>query len=201
MKKYICIAIFIISLNITAQDFPDSFKWKRSEVTLSYMPAVPLGSTSDFISRVSPVGVDFDVTKYIADDLSAGFTAGWTAFAQKVSGEVLEYNRLTLSGTQFRYINTIPLFVHLKKYFLEDELRPYVGFGFGTSWNEKATDIGSLQFTDRKWLFGISPEIGINYAYSRTSSVLLKVKYHYSFKAQDFQSISYLSFGVGLSLN
>ncbi len=201
MKKLIIIGLLCIAMHTMAQDLPDSFSWNRSEVTLSYMPAVPLGTTGDFIQRISPRGIDFEVTKFLSDDLSAGFIIGWTTFAEKISGETLEYNRLTVSGTQFRYFNTIPMMANFRKYFMEDEMRPYIGFGLGTSWSEKATDIGLIQLTDRKWLFAISPEIGINYTYSRGSSVLLKLKYHYAFKAQDFDPVSYLSFGLGFSIN
>jgi outer membrane protein len=201
MRKYIAIAILIISVQAHGQDLPSTFSYNRTEVTLAYMPAVPLGKTGDFIQRVSPRGVDFEVTKYINEGLSAGFILGWTTFAEKVTGETLDYNQLTISGTQFRYLNTMPILLNVRKYFMEDEMKPYVGLGLGTTWNEWATDIGIIQLTDRKWLFALSPEIGINYSYGRGSSVLLKVKYHYSFKAQEFDPVSYLSFGLGFSIN
>ena len=71
------------------------------------------------------------ITRFIGDDMSVGLNVGWVVFREKVSGELLESGDLTVSGVQFRYQNVVPLTLNFKKYFIKDDISPYLGIGTG----------------------------------------------------------------------
>ncbi|MDB4582693.1 hypothetical protein N9164_06045 [Draconibacterium sp.] len=197
MNKYFLIIVLALATYVAkGQD--------QTLILVNYSPAISLGETADFTNNFSPRGVDFEVNRFIKEDLSVGFVIGWNVFREKISGETFEYNDLTITGTQFRYTNVTPLNVNVKKYFsiAEDSgISPYAGFGLGTNYAKQTNEIGVFSLTQDKWQFNMAPEIGMLYDISRNNVLSLKVKYIYSPKAGDFPSTSYLSFGIGIGLN
>lgn len=194
MNKYIIILILgLASLIGKAQD--------ETLIIVNYLPSLSLGETADFTNNFSPRGVDFEVNKFIAEDISVGFVVSWSIFREKIVGESLEYNDMLVTGTQFRYTNTVPLNLNVKKYFTGNDMTPYVGVGLGTSYAKQKNEVGVFVLSQDKWLFNVAPEVGMLYELSRSNVLSLKVKYNYSPKAGDFPSVSYLSFGVGMGIN
>lgn len=194
MKKYIIIALLaLVTYGVNAQD--------GIKVFVNYLPSIPLGKTADFTDNISPRGVDFEVQKFLKEDLSVGFVVGWNMFRQKISDLTFEYEDLTVTGTQFRYTNIVPMNVNLKKYFIsEGHTMPYIGFGLGTSYNDMRTEAGVFVDGEDKWLFNIAPEVGMLYDLNYKSYLSVKVKYNYSLEAGDFPSTSFLSLGIGMGL-
>ncbi|WP_346859164.1 hypothetical protein [uncultured Draconibacterium sp.] len=194
MKKYIIIALLTVS----------AFALKAQEGTMffvDYNVAMPLGGTADFTNNISPRGVDFETQTFITEDLTVGLGIGWNLFRQKISDETFYYEDLTITGTQFRYTNIVPITVNVKKFFMNNgDYLPFVGVGLGTSYNEMRNEIGVFQLTDDKWLFSVAPEIGMLYDMNYKSFLSLKLKYNYSPKSGNFASMSYLSLGVGIGL-
>jgi len=193
MNKYIAILILsLASLMVKAQD--------ETLIIVNYLPAISLGETADFANDFSPRGVDFEVNKFIAADMSVGFVVSWNIFREKIVGESFEYDDMLVTGTQFRYVNTVPLNVNFKKYYLGSESTPYIGVGLGTSYAKQRNDIGVFTLSEEKWLFNVAPEIGLLYDISPNKILSLKMKYNYSPKAGDFPSVSYISFGIGVGI-
>lgn len=193
MNKYIVIILLSFA----------SFMGKAQDETLilvNYLPALSLGETADFTNNFSPRGVDFEVNKFIAEDMSVGFVVSWNAFREKIVGESLEYNNLLITGTQFRYTNVVPLNLNFKKYFGASDINPYAGVGLGTSYAKQKNEIGVFALSDDKWLFNVAPEVGVLYEMNRSTVLSFKLKYNYSPKAGDFPSQSYLSFGLGIGM-
>ncbi len=194
MKKYIIILLLgLVTTLVNAQE--------GSTIFVNYLPAIPLGGTADFSDNISPRGVDFEVQKFLKEDLSVGFVIGWNMFRQKITGETFEHKDLTITGTQFRYTNIVPLNLNVKKYFTnQGNTMPYVGVGLGTSYNEKQNEVGVFVLSDDQWMFNVAPEVGMLYDLNYKTVLSVKVKYNYSPKAGDFDSMSYLSLGVGIGL-
>lgn len=194
MKKYIIISILIIvTIGVKAQE--------GTSIFASYLPSIPLGKTADFSNNISPRGVDFEVQRFINEELSVGFNIGWNLFREKIPEETFYYDDLTITGVQFRYSNIVPLTLVVKKYFTgEGDYLPYLGFGLGTSYNEKRNDIGVFSLTDDKWLFNIAPEIGMLYDMNYKSWISVKLKYNYGVKSGEFPAQSFISLGVGIGL-
>ena len=125
MNKYIAIAVLsLASLLAKAQG--------ETVIIVNYLPAISLGETADFTNNFSTRGVDFEVNDCVSEDLSVGFVSSWNFFRVKVVGETFDYNEWLVSGTQFRYTNTVPLNVNVKKYFGSNDAVPYLGVGVGT---------------------------------------------------------------------
>jgi hypothetical protein len=126
MKRYaLIIAICLGSLMVKGQG--------ETEVVLNYMPALSLGQTADFTRNFSPRGIELEMHRFLADELSVGIAVGWNVFREKVEGESFKYNDALVTGTQFRYTNIVPLNVNARKYFGQYDLAPFVGIGLGTS--------------------------------------------------------------------
>ena len=196
MKKYFVILVLALAtLGARGQG--------ETVIIVNYLPALSLGETADFTDNFSPRGVDFEVNKFLKEDLSVGFVIGWNIFREKISGETFDYRELTITGTQFRYTNVTPLNVNVKKYFSvgeESDIRPYAGVGLGTNYAKRTNEIGVFVLSEDKWQFNVAPEIGLHYDMNRNNILSLKVKYNYSPKAGDFPATSYLSFGIGIGL-
>lgn len=194
MNKYIAILLLsLASFMVKGQD--------ETVIIVNYLPAISLGETAEFTKDFSPRGIDFEVNRFIAEDMSVGFVVSWNVFRDKIVGESVEYKELLVTGTQFRYSNLVPLNINFKKYFEVSDISPYIGVGVGTSYAKQQNEIGVFSLTDDKWLFNVAPEIGMLYELSRMNVLSLKVKYNYSPKAGDFPSQSYISFGVGIGIN
>lgn len=194
MKKYIIIVLLALVSNVVnAQE--------GSSIFVNYLVGMPLGETADYTDNISPRGIDFEVQKFLTEDLSVGFNIAWSMFREKVPESTFNHQDLTITGTQFRYTNIVPLTVNVKKYFMNTgSYFPYLGFGLGTSYNEKRTEVGIFEEQNDKWLFNMAPEVGMLYDMNYKSYLTIKVKYNYSPKAGDFSSMSYLSLGVGIGL-
>ncbi|WP_319500395.1 hypothetical protein [uncultured Draconibacterium sp.] len=194
MKKYIIISLLVIAtIAVKAQEGTSTF--------VSYLPSIPLGKTADFSNNISPRGIDFEVQRFLNEELSVGFNIGWNLFREKIPEETFYYQELTITAVQFRYTNIVPLQVNVKKYFMgEGDYIPYFGFGLGTSYNETRNDVGVFSLNEDKWLFNIAPEIGMLYDMNYKAWLSVKLKYNYGFKSGDFPAQSYLSLGVGIGL-
>lgn len=192
-KYFLIVALALATLVAKGQE--------KTIIIVNYLPSLSLGETADFTNGLSPRGMDFEANKFLMEDLSVGFVVSWNIFREKVSGETFEYEELTITGTQFRYTNTTPINVNVKKYFAMEEASPYVGFGIGTMYAKQTSEVGVFSLDQDKWLFNVAPEIGLLYDISRNNVVSFKLKYNYSPKAGDFPSMSYLSFGIGIGLN
>ena len=194
MKKYIIISfILLATITLKAQE--------GTSIFINYLPSMPMGGTADFSNNISPRGVDFEVERFLNEELSVGFNIAWNLFREKIPEETFFHNDLTITAVQFRYTNIVPLQVNVKKYFSgEGDYIPYAGFGLGTSYNESRNDVGVFTLTEDKWLFNIAPEIGMLYDMNYKAWLSVKLKYNYGFKSGEFPSQSFLSLGLGIGL-
>lgn len=193
MKKQLLI-IAILCLLLSTSKGQSNY-----ETIISWLPAVSLGETAGFTNGFSPRGMDIESSKYINKDLTIGFALGWNVFREKAGDDLLNYDGFVISGTQFRYFNTVPINLKMKKYFGFNKINTFLGLGVGTSYSKARTDIGLFQITEDKWQFNISPEIGSVINVSDSFFFALKVKYNYSPRAGDFDPVSYLGIGFGVA--
>ncbi len=73
-----------------------------------YSPVVGVGDTKDFAGGFSWRGVSLDVTKALTDDFTLGGSIAWHVLSEKTSGTG-EFDAGAISGTAFRYVNSMPL--------------------------------------------------------------------------------------------
>lgn len=193
MKKYVILIILsFVAIIVAAQ--------VETVVKINYMPAIPLSETADFTNNLSARGGDLEVNRFLSEDLSVGLSAGWNVFREKVMGESFESGEFLVTGTQFRYTNIVPLNVNVKKYFVSPDLSPFLGIGLGTSYAKQTNNAGIFSFVDDRWQFNLSPEAGIQTLASPGLLLSLKIKYSYSFEANNFPAMSYLGLGIGIGI-
>jgi opacity protein-like surface antigen len=193
MKKYIYILGFIL---ISASSFGQGM------FAVTYDIGLPVGNTSDFVSKASFRGFGIEARGFIYDNLSYGGSFNWAVFYEEFPAQEwnIDGDTRTAYGRQFRYINTFPVMATIHSYFGEwDETRIYAGAGIGPQKIDQRTEVGLYSLDSNKWRFGLAPEVGILIPVNFNTSINLAVKYQHAFKAGDAESVSYLNFKIGFA--
>lgn len=166
--------------------------------SMNYTMSLGTGDQGDYISAASFRGFTFEGRGFISDQFSMGGLFTWSTFYEKLGGATVTEETLTLTGTQYRYINAFPMLVTAHYYTSDDpySTRAYLGGGIGAYKINKRTNIGVYSFEDRYWHFGISPEVGVLIPINMDSKFNISLKYHYVFKAKN--TIDYSWFGLNL---
>lgn len=175
-------------------------------LSLNYNPAIPLGTTADFVDETSWRGFDLKYAYFISDQLALGFRTGWNIFRQASDGIVSETiinpdneSIVTISGSQFRYINSFPILATADYHFgLEGSVRPYIGLGIGGFAIRQRLEMGLYLVEDNSFRFGLSPNAGLIIPMGGMTSVHLASQYNYVFSNSDLDELPYLSFSIGL---
>ncbi len=193
MKKIIFIlAFFVTGFSALAQD---------TFTSLHYDISVPLSNTQDYIGRGSWRGVGFDYSKKVSGNLAVGFSLGWHVFYERKDFDTYTEGNVSLSGIQFRYINSFPIHGNVT-YFLgveESDLQPYVGLGIGTTSFNMRTEMGLFQSETNSWNFSMQPQAGFLYRVNYNVAVLAGAKYYTIFKNSKIDAQGYLTFNVGVA--
>lgn len=170
-----------------------------------YNMSFSLSDQKDYISDPSFRGWSMDGSGFVTDNIAIGGLFSWEVFhgierdlppqevnpTSNISGSV--------SGVQYRYLNSIPLMVTAKYVMPEGTVRPYFGIGIGTNYVEQRTDIGLVSVLTETWRFGLQPEVGafIPVGYGG-GGFTLSAKYRYATtNGDDTFALNYFAFGVG----
>jgi hypothetical protein len=152
--KLLSTFILIVLLSFTA--FSQEYM-----TALTYNISAPAGETSQFIEAPSYLGLSFDARKFVTSFISVGFYTGWQVFYEQIS-EPLPIDQGTISGNQYRYLNSFPIMLNTHLYIGPDEcFRPYVGINAGAYFTWKRLNIGVLLTEEKKWVLGFAPEAGM----------------------------------------
>lgn len=201
MKQSLALVILSLFLICSFQS-----AYGQTKKIISYNLSLPLGNTSNFINRFSFRGGSFEVRQMLGDDYSVGILGGWHVLNKATYATYTE-NTFSISGKQFRTINSVPILLTAHRYFRkkgevdEEIIRPYAGAGIGMQYVNKNMDLGNYTLSDKNWHFGVAPELGIIFPVSISYnhlSIVVSSRLHYAFKAADSPSFSYLNFNVGL---
>ena len=193
MKKYILSLAFLSLASIPS--------FAQGIFSISYDIGLPIGGTSDYISKTSLRGFGVEGRWFATDNLSYGGSFSWAVFYEEFDAQEWEVDDTrTVYGRQFRYINSYPLMATLHYYFGEwDATRMYAGAGIGAQKIDERTEFGIYTINKNKWRFGFAPEVGVLIPVNYSSSINLSAKYQYAVKAGDHDPVSYLSFKIGLA--
>lgn len=201
MKKLLIITICLFGLGTFAN---------AQMLNLNYQISLPLGEVKDFTNKASFRGFDLEYHQFLGDRFSVGGAIGWNVFYNDLSNASGDFkfsgndNVYTITGNQYRYINTVPMLAIGRYYFADDNavVRPYVGLGLGTSWTEKRLEVGQFSSTVSRWQFAMSPEVGMYVPVSDQFAFNFGAKYNYATKASHGRvpEIQSISFNIGLIL-
>ncbi|MCB0495805.1 MAG: outer membrane beta-barrel protein [Cyclobacteriaceae bacterium] len=201
MKRITLLAILLSGFAVVSNA-------QTSYWTISWPVSVGMGATNDYISATSFRGIGISGRSFLTDNLSIGGEGSWEVFNEikrDLPPRSLDLGNgvySNISGTEYRYLNTLPLFVNAHYYLGSNgSIRPFAGLGIGTVYVDQRTDIGLLSFQNNNWRFGLQPEIGVFIPFGLSpSGVNLSARYRYGTKASDADAISMFSFTIGLGI-
>ena len=158
MKKiYILLLAFCLGNNIHAQS--------RFNFAIAYPVSFPTGDLNDYIGEVSFRGILMEFNHLQTPNINVGLETGWLIFYEKVGNKVYTDKTASISGTTFRYTNTVPILLGAKysKTLSNPNLKPYIGVGLGTLYIDRYTRFGLYRIVNDTWQFCIRPELGLQY--------------------------------------
>ena len=189
--KLLCIAFFCaLGYGALAQSYASA------QYTINF----PMGNTKDFISKPSFRGVTFDYRYEVTPRVLVGLSAGWYTFYNDagLDSYTSTDESVTATGKQFRYMNSVPLFVVADYYFSEEDLKPFIGVGLGTTYNRLDLEMGMYTLRVDPWQFSLAPEAGLAYKIADGTAALVSVRYNVSFATGDLDSQSFLGLNLGI---
>ena len=191
--KLILTTIAIVVLSLTT--------YSQALYSLTYTMSFGSGDLHKYINNTSFRGFTFDGQGFVSDQVSVGGLFNWTTFYEELAGESFTVGTATVTGKQYRYINTFPMLLTGHYYFHTDEYEPrfYVGAGAGAYKIIQRTDAGIWSFEDNYWHFGLSPEVGLLYPVGMDSYFNFNFRYHYAFKTSNTIDYSWFGLSVGFA--
>lgn len=170
--------------------------------SLQYSMGFGTGDLGSYIGKPSFRGVTLDYRKLVQPNVGVGFELGWNVFYQGQSGETYTQGKVTYSGNQYRYNNQFPILFATDYYLSPDEpVSPFVGFGIGTMYSMRNTDMGLYTLKEDAWNFTLRPEVGVLIEASPEVSLMITGKYYHGFKAGDLPTQSYFALNIGFVLS
>lgn len=196
--------ILVFSGEAKAQDW-----WWGITYQMSASSSLPTNSDSDvnFIEDYSFRGFGIDA-RYVASrdaKYSIGFNVGWNVLNEKndfgSERNTISLGNADVTGTQLRYLNTVPLMANASYYFgSRGGIRPYVGLNAGTYYIERRVDIGVVGIVEDNWHFGWAPEVGLVVPLGRPEVALLTtIRYNWAFSAGGTGDQKYWGFNIGIA--
>jgi outer membrane protein len=136
----------------------------------------------------------------IKNNLLAGVDVGWNVFYERKEYDTYTVGTESLSGVQFRYQNSVPIFASFD-YMISSEnaLKPYVGLGIGTLYSDRSIDMNLYRLQEKTWQFALKGELGLLYEVSYNASVKFAAKYYHAFKTNTLDSQGYISLSLGMA--
>ena len=171
-------------------------KWYTS---VQYSVGIPTGSTAGFIDRISWRGGGAEAGLFLSERFSLGLAVNWNGYYKSAGSATLDINQsTTVSGREFRYINSFPVVAKLHYYLGDtDGFNPYLGLGGGALYVRQESQVGGLVLENKGWQPGIFPEAGVRLALPRIS-LALGVRYNHGLATGKLGQQSYLNAHIGL---
>lgn len=135
-------------------------------VLLTYDVSFPVGDTGDFIDAVGWRGFGLEGRSFITDQINGGFVLGWHNLYQKSEDKTAQIDNVTISGTQARFIDFVPILAGVNYHFFDRSyrIRPYVGVKGGLYWIKQRVEVGFIDvIVNRNWHVGLAPEAGFTF--------------------------------------
>lgn len=195
---YSSILVLIITASVSAQSLG----------SLTYNVSFPTSKLQDFVNDVSWRGFGLEGRWFSNKNISVGLSFAWTVFDQRTTELIQVVNEGvsgTVSGTQVRVVNSLPILATAHYYVgkRRDQFRFYFGTGAGMYYIKQRLEIGLVAFESDNWHFGLAPEAGVLISLNRDFTMIFNAKYNYAFSAGeplgggDDNSYAYWGINVG----
>lgn len=174
---------------------------QTSLYSMDYTMSFGVGETAEYIGSPSFRGFTFEGRGFVTDELSLGGLFTWSTFYEKLGGATFTQDQTTLTGTQYRYLNAYPILFQAHYYLGTDPYEPrmYMGGGLGAYKMVQRTNVGVWSIENNYWHFGISPEVGVLFPVSMTTSLNVSFRYHYVVKTKNSPDYSWFGLSLGIA--
>ncbi len=196
MKK-----IIIMALILATAAFVAPFASAQSFTSMQYTMGIPTGGLKNHVDKISWRGFTFEYQREVAPSVSVGVNFAWNTFYERKDYASYTRNNATLSGVQYRYDNLFPMLVNAHYTIGTGNVVPYVGFGIGTMYDLRNTDMGIWSLEEDNWHLLMSPEAGFMFDVSPGTSLKLNAKYDYAFKIKKADAFGNLNISFGFVFN
>lgn len=162
MKKL----LFILAISLCcagaarAQYYGNSI---RQIYTLNYQTNIPVGSSRDFVSKMSWEGINVNWAYFVTDNIAVGLDLSYNNFHEKVGQKIYRPNANTaINAAQYRYTQVFPIKAQAKYFFNpQGNVMFYSGLGIGALSAGQHIVIQDIDVWDNNWGFLLSPEVGV----------------------------------------
>lgn len=191
MKKVLYIIIFTAIASVAMA--------QNSYISWQYSLGFTSGDMKDYVKPVSWRGFNFDYRKFVRSNVGVGFEFGWNVFYEEKAYDTYTTGKWDYSGKQYRYSNNVPILVSATYYLKPEEKISYFGgFGIGTMYSQRNTEMGQYSFQLDAWHFALKPELGIIFNSQDGVGVSLSTKYYYGVKTGDLPAEGFFTLNIGL---
>lgn len=210
MKKIILIlAIGFSCVSIgKAQSYGNNM---RQVYSLNYQMSVPLGSSTDFVSKASFEGINVNWAYFLNQNLAVGVDLTYNNYHQKIGQQIYRPNDFTaVNAAQYRYTQVFPLKAQVKYFFAPNRfIKPYAALGIGALSAGEHIIIQDMDAWNNNWGFLLAPEIGMLIPFGRDANWGANVTagYNWSTNSSTFGNINidnrqafYLNVGLYIAL-
>ncbi len=132
---------------------------------MTWEPSIAVGETADFIDSPGYIGFGVEGRSFETGNLAWTVSVAWHNMYQ-TTDDLIHFDNVTISGTQVRYLDFVPLLLGTDYHFLDrgSRIRPFVGVAGGAYWVNQKMDIGTVEVIfDKRWHVGVAPEVGITF--------------------------------------
>ena len=138
---------------------------------------------------------------FVTDNLATGFVIGWHNIYEKTGDTTTQIDNVTISGTQVRYIDFIPILAAANFHFFDRSyrIRPYVGAKGGVYWVKQRVEIGFVDvIINKNWHLGAAPEAGFTFLTGAMDIYgIVSGDYTYILSREDSIDYTYWSVSLG----
>ena len=131
--------------------------------SVRYGIGIPLGTSPNYIDKISPANVVATVEWQFPQRFSLGLQTGYQYSQQRLPRAVYELGEQTISAVQTRTLTLTPVMATAAYYFADPAaaIRPYVQLAGGGAFVNYANFYGTLSDGNKKFAGAAAPAIGL----------------------------------------
>ncbi|GAA4404621.1 hypothetical protein GCM10023187_22220 [Nibrella viscosa] len=192
MRKIVSMLLLVIPVTVTlAQDdyvnrprisFETPFnRYVTFNMSAHYGVAVPMGTQTNYINRVSPANAVVQMEWMFPQRFSLGLLSGYQYTQERLPRQVYQFDSEAISAVQTRTLTIIPAMATAAYYFTDNAaaFRPYVQLGGGVARVNYTKFWGTLADQEARFSGAIAPAVGFKLFGRREGGLGLDVRAQY----------------------
>lgn len=172
--------------------------------SLKYGVGVPMGTSRNYINKISPANVLLTMEWQFPQRFSLGLQTGYQYSQQRLPRAVYQLGDEAISAVQTRTFTTTPVMATAAYYFADPAaaFRPYVQIAGGGAFVNYTNFYGTLSDADKKFAGAIAPAIGVKVFGKREGGLGGEIQAQYQnvfYKYNEISTAQNLMLSAGLT--